>query len=115
MTAFTRSMRGVRWLIVIVGVVIGIGMMPLSRVFSDEEATAPPTTSRRTPTRHSTKKPASESHETPSDPMSRRLEEILDNQRTILANQQTILQKFDAVMEELRIIKVRASLRGGSS
>ncbi len=31
----------------------------------------------------------------------------------VLANQQTILQKFDAVMEELRIIKVRASIRSG--
>ena len=32
----------------------------------------------------------------------------------ILATQQTILSKFDAIMEELRIIKVRATLRGGS-
>ena len=32
----------------------------------------------------------------------------------VLANQQTILQKFDMVMEELRIIKVRATLRTGS-
>ena len=32
----------------------------------------------------------------------------------ILANQQTILQRFDQVMEELRIIKVRATLRSGS-
>ena len=32
----------------------------------------------------------------------------------ILSNQQTILQRFDAVMEELRIIKIRATLRGGS-
>ncbi|MBI2495180.1 MAG: hypothetical protein HYW10_01210 [Candidatus Omnitrophica bacterium] len=30
----------------------------------------------------------------------------------ILANQQTILQKFDAVMEELRIIKVRTTKTG---
>ena len=32
----------------------------------------------------------------------------------ILSTQQTILQQFDAVMEELRIIKVRSTLRGGS-
>ena len=32
----------------------------------------------------------------------------------ILANQETILQRLDQVMEELRIIKVRATLRGGS-
>lgn len=38
-----------------------------------------------------------------------RLEEKLDE---IIANQQTILGKFDAIMEELRIIKVRATLHG---
>ena len=32
----------------------------------------------------------------------------------ILANQETILQRFDQVMEELRIIKVRSTSRGGS-
>ena len=32
----------------------------------------------------------------------------------ILANQETILRRFDQVMEELRIIKVRATLRSGS-
>ncbi len=39
----------------------------------------------------------------------RRLQEIMNRQEEILRTQQTILQKFDAVMEELRIIKVRAS------
>ena len=40
-----------------------------------------------------------------------RIEEKLDQ---VLANQQTILQKFDEVMEELRIVKVRATMtRGG--
>ncbi|MBI3011836.1 MAG: hypothetical protein HYY58_05055 [Candidatus Omnitrophica bacterium] len=33
----------------------------------------------------------------------------------ILANQQTILQKFDEVMEELRIIKVRTTIRTSST
>ena len=37
-----------------------------------------------------------------------RMEEKLDR---ILANQQTILQRFDQVMEELRIVKVRATAR----
>ncbi|MBI4341111.1 MAG: hypothetical protein HY598_02375 [Candidatus Omnitrophica bacterium] len=44
----------------------------------------------------------------------KKFREILKNQEQILANQAAILQKFDAVMEELRIIKVRATLRGGS-
>ena len=39
------------------------------------------------------------------------LEKKLDE---ILANQQTILSKFDAIMEELRIIKIRATIRSGS-
>ena len=38
-----------------------------------------------------------------------RLEDKLEK---VLANQQAILQKFDAIQEELRIIKVRASSRG---
>ncbi len=46
--------------------------------------------------------------------IAKKLREILKNQEQILANQTPILQKFDAVMEELRIIKVRATLRGGS-
>ena len=36
---------------------------------------------------------------------------ILSKLDEILANQHTILQKFDAIMEELRIIKVRATPR----
>ena len=32
----------------------------------------------------------------------------------ILSGQEAILGKFDAVMEELRIIKIRSTLRGGS-
>lgn len=44
----------------------------------------------------------------------KKLKEVLENQKQILANQAAILQKFDAIMEELRIIKVRATIRGGS-
>ena len=40
------------------------------------------------------------------------LDEKLDR---ILANEEQIMKKFDEMMEELRIIKVRASIRGGSS
>lgn len=38
-----------------------------------------------------------------------RIEQKLDQ---ILSNQQTILQRFDQVMEELRIVKVRATING---
>jgi len=37
--------------------------------------------------------------------------QILSKLNEILANQHTILQKFDAMMEELRIIKIRATPR----
>lgn len=43
--------------------------------------------------------------------LERKVEEVLANQDTILANQQMIFKKFDEVMEELRIIKVRATLK----
>ena len=42
-------------------------------------------------------------------------DEIAKKLDEILANQQTILQRFDQVMEELRIIKVRATLHGSRS
>ena len=42
----------------------------------------------------------------------KQLHQILKNQQEILTNQTAILQKFDAVMEELRIIKIRATIRG---
>ena len=39
----------------------------------------------------------------------KKLAKILENQEELLKGQQTVLQKFDAVMEELRIIKVRST------
>ena len=41
-----------------------------------------------------------------------RLDEKLDR---VLTNQERILKKFDEVLEELRIVKVRATLRGGGT
>ena len=46
--------------------------------------------------------------------LQKQMKELLAQQKEVLANQATILQRFDAVMEELRIIKVRATIRGGS-
>ncbi len=39
------------------------------------------------------------------------LSQVQNKLDQVLANQQTIMQKFDAIMDELRIIKVRASTR----
>lgn len=116
MTTFTHRQQELRCLLVVMGIVIGVGMLePLLTLADEEETAVAHTTPHRTTTRHGAKKPASESSETSSDPILKRLNEILDNQKTILANQQTIFQKFDAVMEELRIVKVRATLHGGGS
>ena len=41
--------------------------------------------------------------------LEKKLSQILTNQEKILENQQTIFQRFDAVMEQLRIIKVRST------
>ena len=46
--------------------------------------------------------------------LEKKLDAVLANQATILSNQATILQRFDAVMEELRIVKVRATAHSGS-
>ena len=56
--------------------------------------------------------PGKGTRENAKETESSRMEKKLDE---ILANQTAILQRFDAVMEELRIIKVRATLRSGSS
>ena len=47
--------------------------------------------------------------------LEKKLNEVLANQQQILTTQQAILQKFDAMMEELRIIKVRTTLRQSGS
>ena len=43
--------------------------------------------------------------------LERKVDKVLTNQETMLNNQQAMLKKFDEVMEELRIIKVRATLK----
>ena len=42
----------------------------------------------------------------------KKLDEVLTNQATIRQQLDTVMQRFDAIMEELRIIKVRATIRG---
>lgn len=94
-----NSPAGRRWrrlvpLLLGVGLAIGVAS---SFVLSDQE----PVPSSR----------SSRSSKASSSGSNANIESKLDD---ILANQQAILQKFDAIMEELRIIKVRATLRAGS-
>ena len=42
----------------------------------------------------------------------KKLDEVLTNQATTRQQLDTVMQRFDAIMEELRIIKVRATIRG---
>lgn len=83
---FHRAVTGTLLWITLAAVVGGFSGL----VFSEEEA----------PTSRSSRKSSSGSNAN--------LEQKLDE---ILAKQETILQKFDAVMEELRIIKVRTSIQ----
>ncbi len=46
---------------------------------------------------------AQSAHPKSTDPVEQKLDQILQNQ-------QEILQRFDAIMEELRIIKIRATI-----
>jgi len=95
---------------------MGIGLLSGSvclpsgvSAYEDQEtqAAAPP---------HSTSRPApkTSSDDRQRTEIEKKLNEILKNQTRILQRFDAIEQRFDAVMEELRIIKIRATLRGGS-
>ena len=81
---------------ILVGIGIGLGMAS-HPVFSQEEHAVPDRSTKATTT-----KPASKSSGggTKDSQIERKLDQIL-------STQQDILSKFDAVLEELRIIKVR--------
>jgi len=81
----------------LIALVVGLGTVVVgssSLVLSDEE-TVP--------------KRSSRSSKSSSGGSSANVDQKLDE---ILANQKAILQKFDAIMEELRIIKVRTIYKG---
>lgn len=80
--------------------VAGLVGLSLAWIVQAEEATT-----RRT---RSTSKTSESSSAADDVKVIRKLDQILKNQETMLQNQQEILGRFDAVMEELRIVKVRA-------
>jgi len=88
-----------RWLMV---AAIGVGL-GLAGVFSGRGASAQESAKKTTAARGISVNVDEE--------QIKRLEEKLDQ---VLANQTKILEQFDVVKEELRIIKIRATLRGGS-
>ena len=100
MTSSVARSSGRRTLFALAAAVVLGGLMGLTADVAGEDATRS-THTRKTPTASQS---AGDSGGEKSDA---RLESKLDQ---ILANQQTILQRFDQIMEELRIIKVRATL-----
>ena len=102
-------MRSRTWFLLIGLGSIGVSAVLLCHaVVSAEDATIPTRAARGSAKRTD----ASESTADEAK-LERKLDNILANQQQVLANQQTILQKLDAMMEELRVIKVRATLRSG--
>ncbi len=80
----------------------GVGVWSLTGACADNGATS-----------RTSRSSAKESGAADEARIERKLKQILENQEKILENQAAILQQFDLIMEELRIIKVRATLRGG--
>lgn len=89
------AVRATRWLVMslVATSVSGLGELPLLWAQTDPESAQPVKTS----------KPPGKAEALASDAaIKKKLDEIL-------ANQATILQKLDAMTEELRIIKIRAT------
>ena len=98
----TRACTGVRsrtvWVILMMGVSLWTALPhPVVAQVQDE-------TTRKPGLPRTTKSAESQDTAAKLAALERKLDQVL-------ANQQAILQKFDAVMEELHIIKIRASLR----
>ena len=92
------ALRRSPWLIVFL-MTLGVVLGGIHVVSSDEDEEGAATA---TPAPRSSK-PAASNSKSSSSSIDRKLDEIL-------AKQETILQKFDAIMEELRIIKIRTTL-----
>lgn len=95
-TRDTQKPRWTRQAMILLGVGIALSLVT-GELFSQEPSGA------------KSAKPATSSSR--SKEKDAQIEQKLDQ---ILANQQAILQKFDAMMEELRIIKVRTTINRGS-
>ena len=103
MSAQTRRARGARLGLIALGVGSGVALWSAATSRAEQETGKS--------SRDVLGKPRQEETRDSGSASTSALEKKLDR---ILANQETILQRFDQVMEELRIIKVRATIRGGS-
>ena len=101
----TRRRQVGSWSLVIV-LIIGVSVSLWSMAaFSADEASDRASRS-RTRSSVTSAEQSSQSDQSKEKDRDAQIERKLDE---ILSNQQTILQRFDAVMEELRIIKVRST------
>ena len=102
-----------------IGLLVGSGIGVTLGHAAEEEEQAAPSPSRPPAARSSrggsSREPSASAASSSSAASTAKLEKKLDQ---VLANEQEILKRFDQVMEELRIIKVRSSIaasRGSGS
>lgn len=102
--------RGMSWRGGAIGLILLCGMALWWNVTAAEEEEVPTPSSRSSATRAATSRSADASRSTRTSDTGReaQIEAKLDQ---ILANQDQILAKLDQVMEELKIVKVRATVR----
>ena len=97
-----RPISSMAWLALLCGIALW-GSARIGRAATDEEA--PTSSSRSSASRTSTTSRSTRASETGREA---RIEEKLDQ---ILANQDRMFAKLDEVMEELKIVKIRATVR----
>ena len=102
-----RSISSMVWLALLCGIALW-GSAGIGRAATDEDA--PTSSSRSSAGRTSTSPSADASRSTRASDTGReaKIEAKLDQ---ILANQDRMFAKLDEVMEELKIVKIRATLR----
>lgn len=102
-----RPISSMAWLALLCGIALW-GSAGIGRAATDEDV--PTSSSRSSASRTSTSRSAEAGRSTRTSATGReaRIEEKLDQ---ILANQDRLFAKLDEVMEELKIVKIRATLR----
>ena len=103
----SRSISSIAWLAILCGSVLW-GSAGSSRAATEEEV--PTRSSHSTATRTSTSRSADSTRSTRTSETGReaRIEAKLDQ---ILANQDQMFAKLDQIIEELKIVKIRATVR----
>ncbi len=99
MDVSTRHRRGFQVATALIGVLVGFGLGAGWASFAEEASDRSSTYTLPLKSAKSSAKPESTARDSQLD---RKLDQLL-------AGQQTILQKFDGVLEELRVVKIRCS------